>query len=155
MFYQWRKNRKGTISNFPVVIGLLGLFFVLLTVFLISSQRIPLPGTTIELPKFSNEESTPVSKLVVTVTADGALFFNAQKLKDVGDLETALKDLSEDNQNRKNRIVVFYADQRVPLSTMAQLFDIARAHNFNAYLATSGDTLRAGKNNVPDDDESF
>lgn len=150
MYYHWRSHQNTLSSTLPTVIGLLGLFFVLLVVFLICSQKVSMPGAKIELPQFANEEVTPVVRTIVTVTAEGKLFYNAKLLNNAEELQTALKG----REHTSERQVVFYADKNVPLETMAMLFDIARSLNFDAYLATSGESLRAAKNEVPHDDAS-
>ena len=112
-----------------------------------------MPGTAIELPRFSNEEMTPVVKDVVTVTKEGRIFYNAKRME-IEDFPKAMQKLAEKYKNdRKDRVVVFYADQNTPLKIMAELFDVARGADFDAYMATSGAGLKTGTNHVshPDD----
>lgn len=150
MYYLWRsKLSRGTPATYPVIVGLLGLFSVLMVIFLVCSQRISMPGTAIDLPRFDNEEITPVVKTVVTVTASGKLFYNAKLLDGIDDFHDVMQDLAARHRAEESRVVVFYADRKVPLDMLAQLFDIARGVNFDAYLATSGASLRTGKNNAP------
>ncbi len=164
MDFQWRTQYHRVTSTLPVVIGMLGLFCVLMVVFLICSQRVSLPGTSIDLPRFDNEELTPLVKTVITVTADGTLFYNASRLKDLEAFNKVLLDLAQKYQEGQAKLeepsperrpkVVFYVDQNAPLSTVTQLFDIARGAKFDAYLATNGASLRNNKNYVPSLDEN-
>lgn len=164
MDFQWRTQYHRVTSTLPAVTGLLGLFSVLMVVFLICSQRVSMPGVPIDLPRFDNEEVTPVVKTVVTVTQEGRLFYNAKRLEGPESLHEVLRDLeSRYGQGEGegvraaegSRVVVFYVDQNAPLSIVAKLFDIARGANFDAYLATSGASLRDGKNRVPLDETDF
>ncbi len=162
MDFQWRTQYHRVTSTLPAVTGLLGLFSVLMVVFLICSQRVSMPGVPIDLPRFDNEEVTPVVKTVVTVTQEGRLFYNAKRLEGPDSLHEVLRDL-ESRYGRGeggraaegSRVVVFYVDQNAPLSIVAKLFDIARGANFDAYLATSGASLRDGKNRVPLDENDL
>lgn len=153
MYLQWRTKHGRTASTAPAVVGVLGVFLVLLVVFLICSQRVSMPGTAIELPRFSNEEMTPVVKDVVTVTKEGRIFYNAKRME-IDDFPKVMQKLAEKyKDDRKDRVVVFYADQNTPLKIMAELFDVARGADFDAYMATSGAGLKTGTNHVshPDD----
>ncbi|MGN0866268.1 MAG: biopolymer transporter ExbD [Oligosphaeraceae bacterium] len=164
MDFQWRTQYHRVTSTLPAVIGVLGLFSVLMVVFLICSQRVSLPGTAIDLPRFENEELTPLVKTVVTVTADGKLFYNAKRLDTLENFKEVLQELALKYQEAQAELperslerrpkVVFYVDQNAPLSIVAQLFDIARGAKFDAYLATSGASLRNNKNYVPSLDEN-
>lgn len=153
MFYHWRTHRDSIPSTSPIAVGTLGLFVVLLIVFLVCSQRVSMPGTAIALPRFENEEMTPVPKMVVTVAKDGSIFFNAEKLKDTDALGEALKEAKKNFEDRKDWVVVFYADKDAPLGFIAKLFDIARGAEFNAYLATDGVSLRDTPSHVPAQDD--
>ena len=175
MDFQWRTQYHRTTSTLPTVIGIMGLFSVLMVVFLICSQRISMPGTAIDLPIFDNEELTPLVKTVVTVTAEGQLFYNARRLDSLEDFRQVLETLASQYQRKQEELrarvgqpethprgqgqprqrpkVVFYVDQKAPLSTVTRLFDIARSAKFDAYLATSGASLRNSKNYAPALDE--
>ncbi|GEM_PF-7025992 len=150
MYYRWRSHRNSVPTATPVVVGTMGLFAVLLIVFLACSQRVSMPGTPITLPRFENEKSTPVPKKVVTVTKNGDIFFNAEKLKDTDALGQVLKNAKK---GKEDWVVVFYADKDTPLGFIAKLFDIARGADFNAYLATDGNSLRDTPSHVPAQDD--
>ena len=151
MYYRWRLHRDTVPSTIPVVVGMLGLFAVLLVVFLICGQRVSMPGTSINLPRFDNEASNPVPKHVVSVTKGGDIFFNAEKL-DTDGLHNALNECKK-KSGQEDWVVVFYADKEAPLGFIAKLFDIARGVEFNAYLATDGMTLRSTPSHAPAQDD--
>lgn len=133
-----------------MTVGLIGLIFILLAVFLISNSLVSLPGTAVQLPRLTQvKPPLTVEKMIVTVSRDSELFFNGSRLT-WEEFEQQLSERVLSNSHAaanaqglpagavplESSMVVVCADQDITLGTWFRIADIARKLGLDAYLAT-------------------
>ena len=141
---------------------LINIFFILLVVFMMSSNFVFLPGieTGASLPELEGAQIVQANKLIVTLSENknykkGAFdsesekylySFNGQTATNRGSLENSiLKELANSTQSSKNRnrgreytkpMIVLNADKNIPLQELVNFYAFARKNNANVFLVT-------------------
>ena len=139
---------------------LINIFFILLVLFMMSSNFVFLPGieTGATLPELENAPIIQANKLIVTLSenknykansvgADGERYlysFNGQTATNRGSLENSiLKELEKSSIASHNRnggmehtkpMLVLNADKNIPLQELVNFYAFARKNNANVFL---------------------
>lgn len=103
--------------------SLTDIVFLLLIFFLLSSSFVFQPGIKVQLPKAETGEQQSDRSVVVTLTEQGAIFLNTERV-DVPQLGPKLAALLSQSSDR---VVVIKADRTVTLQQTVQVIDIAKA----------------------------
>lgn len=147
MYYYWRTTRKLGTSAFSFAVGMVGMFTVISLIFLISTNLVSMPGTTVKLPAVAGAHYLTGEKLIVTVTADGKLFYNAEEVS-WNDFRVKLDNWVSERAGRgeggnaeeydfsRPKIIVC-ADENVRMADWLKLAENARALGLDFILASA------------------
>ena len=115
------RPRQALITQFSAI-SLTDIVFLLLIFFLLSSTFILQPGVKVALPRTTTTEISAEKSVVLTLTADGGLYLNDERVSR-GTLGAKLRQrlLSVGNP-----ILVLRADRRVTLEQAVEVMDIAK-----------------------------
>ena len=103
--------------------SLTDIVLLLLIFFLLSSSFVFQPGIKVQLPKAETGEQQSDRSLVVTLTEQGAIFLDTERV-DVPQLGPKLAVLLSQSSDK---VVVIKADRTVSLQQTVQVIDIAKA----------------------------
>jgi biopolymer transport protein ExbD len=103
--------------------ALTDLVLLLLIFFLLSSSFVIHPGIKVQLPKSATAEVEDRRDIVITLTEQGTIFLNNDRVM----METLAAKLLPLVQNDKDRVIVINADRAVSLQSAVQVMDIAKA----------------------------
>ena len=141
---------------------MIGIFMVITLIFIISSNLISMPGTTVKLPKISGAQYETGEKLIVTISAERQLFYNGEavswdKFREkldawVKDLQAPQNDSDEIERAAHPKIIVC-ADEGVQLKDWVELANIARELGLDFVLSSDMQNERTG--NQPQKDVSI
>lgn len=113
------KKKKRVIIN---ITSLVDVLFLLLIFFIVSSTFIEQPGMKLDLPETSGQPPVRVEGVVLSITADGAMYLNDDPvtLEDLKDrLKPLIKSLGEEG-------LVLRADEAVRYGLVVEAMDTAR-----------------------------
>ena len=108
---------KGLVDPAPLV----GVVFLLLLFFILSSPFVMQSGFGVSLPSTERPTVATFQSLVVTVTRDNLLFFNNQPAT----IEKFEQLLREAVQQGRGRELIIKADRQVPFGTVVQIRSVA------------------------------
>ena len=157
----WERHLKPMPAPSQAVI-LINIFFILLVIFMMSSNFVFLPGieTSASLPELEGAQIIQANKLIVTLsenknfkngnpeaTDEKYLYsFNGQTATNRGSLENSiLKELANSTRATQNRnagreytkpMIVLNADKNIPLQELINFYAFARKNNANVFLVT-------------------
>ena len=111
-----------------------------------------LPGTTVNLPETRQEFKSVADKLIITLTKEGLLFFNDQRLEDWNHLEQRLADVAykrvtsrrsntASQVSPRSPIIVLKADKDVSYDDIVKIMSITRRYGLNVFLVTKTERL--------------
>lgn len=115
------KTNRPMMTAFNAI-SLTDIVFLLLIFFLLSSTFILQPGIKVRLPKTTATEVSAEKSIVVTITADGTLFLNEEKVSR-SLLPTVLR---QKLLSVGKPIVVIRADKRITLDQAVEVMDMAK-----------------------------
>lgn len=115
------KTNRPMITAFNAI-SLTDIVFLLLIFFLLSSTFILQPGIKVRLPRTAATEISAEKSIVVTITADGTLFLNEEKVSK-SLLPTVLR---QKLLSVGKPIVVIRADRRITLDQAVEVMDMAK-----------------------------
>ncbi|MBO7741207.1 MAG: biopolymer transporter ExbD [Victivallales bacterium] len=147
--YNWRSTQRSTIAGFPLIGGLIALFFILLVIIMISSSMVTLPGTRVKLPEIANVDRLSVDRLIITVTEDSSLFFNGMKLT-LPQLDAELRKCASESNDAaaqasagrgngpyaRKPMVVVCADRNLQMAQWLEIAEVIRNIGLDVYLAS-------------------
>lgn len=113
--------------------ALLNAIVLALAAFLLTARFVLQPGVTVELPEAPFHAGTPYGALVVTLSQEGLLFFNDERMT-LDDLRAAFAQARHD---QPAAALVIEADARVSAGTLVQLYNMARAAGIQQVLLAS------------------
>lgn len=116
-----------TIFSFA---SLTDIVLLLLIFFLLSSSFVFQPGVKVQLPKAETGEPQADRSLIITLTEQGAIFLNTERLE-VPELGPKLAALLP---QMPDQVVVLKADRTVSLQQTVQVIDIAKAVGVTRFL---------------------
>ena len=115
------KTNRPMVTAFSAI-SLTDIVFLLLIFFLLSSTFILQPGIKVRLPRTTATEVSAEKSIVVTITADGTLFLNEEKVSR-SLLPTVLR---QKLLSVGKPIVVIRADKRITLDQAVEIMDMAK-----------------------------
>ena len=115
------KMNRPMMTTFNAI-SLTDIVFLLLIFFLLSSTFILQPGIKVRLPRTTATEVSAEKSIVVTITADGTLFLNEEKISR-SLLPTVLR---QKLLSVGKPIVVIRADRRITLEQAVEVMDMAK-----------------------------
>jgi biopolymer transport protein ExbD len=110
--------------------SLTDVILLLLIFFLLSSSFVVAPGIKVQVPRAVTGETGTEQSIVVTLTEQGQLFLNADRItmEDLGPRLNLLLNKGRD------RIVVVRADRNSTLQSTIQVIDIAKAAGASRFM---------------------
>ena len=128
-----RLSRRSISRNmvFLDLIPMIDIVFQLILFFLVSTTFALLPGITVQLPESSTAEGGETRGLIITLSADGGIWFN-DKAVTLEELNQELLDFDTESVPREQYPIQLEADALVTNGTIVQLFDLLRKNGFSA-----------------------
>lgn len=125
-------RRSGSRSMvFLDMIPMIDIVFQLILFFLVSTTFALLPGITVQLPESSTAEEGETMGLIITLSADGGIWFN-DKAVNLEELNQELVAFDTEAVPREQYPIQLEADALVTNGTIVQLFDLLRKNGFSA-----------------------
>ncbi|MEE9289118.1 MAG: biopolymer transporter ExbD [Bacteroidota bacterium] len=123
------KSEQKLLTTFSFS-SLTDIVFLLLIFFLLSSSFVFQPGVKVQLPKAETSEPQSDRSLVITLTEQGAIFLNTERveLRELGPKLAALLF------RMPEQVVVLKADRTVSLQQTVQVIDVAKAVGATRFL---------------------
>ena len=128
-----RLSRRSVSRNmvFLDLIPMIDIVFQLILFFLVSTTFALLPGITVQLPESSTAEGGETRGLIITLSADGGIWFN-DKAVTLEELHQELLAFATESVPREQYPIQLEADALVTNGTIVQLFDLLRKNGFSA-----------------------
>ena len=128
-----RLSRRSVSRNmvFLDLIPMIEIVFQLILFFLVSTTFALLPGITVQLPESSTAEGGETRGLIITLSADGGIWFN-DKAVTLEELNQELLAFDTESVPREQYPIQLEADALVTNGTIVQLFDLLRKNGFSA-----------------------
>jgi biopolymer transport protein ExbD len=122
---RWRRFRpQHRLGRGPVPVLALVNLALLLILFLVWGSKIVLrPGMIVQLPVAAFVAGAPYGQIVVTVTQEGQLFFNDDRIP----LDRLGPALARSVQKNKDVFMTVEADARVSYETVVRIMNLATA----------------------------
>lgn len=126
-------SRRSVSRNmvFLDLIPMIDIVFQLILFFLVSTTFALLPGITVQLPESSTAEGGETRGLIITLSADGGIWFN-DKAVTLEELHQELLAFDTESVPREQYPIQLEADALVTNGTIVQLFDLLRKNGFSA-----------------------
>jgi len=113
------KNKR--ITTFTAA-SLTDIVFLLLIFFLLTSSFVVQPGIKVQLPKATPTPVDTEGKIFLTITQDGLIFLNEERLQK-NELGQSIRELLQKNAGQ---VVVIQADKRLTLEKAIEVIDIIK-----------------------------
>ncbi|MCH8126542.1 biopolymer transporter ExbD [candidate division KSB1 bacterium] len=113
------KNKR--ITTFTAA-SLTDIVFLLLIFFLLTSSFVVQPGIKVQLPKATPTPVDTEGKIFLTITQDGLIFLNEERLQK-NELGQSIRELLQKNAGL---VVVIQADKRLTLEKAIEVIDIIK-----------------------------
>ena len=113
------KNKR--ITTFTAA-SLTDIVFLLLIFFLLTSSFVVQPGIKVQLPKARPTPVDTEGKIFLTITQDGLIFRNEERLQK-NELGQSIRELLQKNAGL---VVVIQADKRLTLEKAIEVIDIIK-----------------------------
>ena len=128
-----RLSRRSVSRNmvFLDLIPMIDIVFQLILFFLVSTTFALLPGITVQLPESSTAEGGETRGLIITLSADGGIWFN-DKAVTLEELNQELLAFDTESVPREQYPIQLEADALVTNGPIVQLFDLLRKNGFSA-----------------------
>ena len=105
------------------IIPMIDTMFFLLVFFMIATLAMTLQrGMQVNLPSAESTTETPAEEVSLTLTKDGALYYNKEQIS-LQDLESRLTHL---RQNKTDPSLLINADEQVPHGRVIKVMDLVR-----------------------------
>ena len=117
-------------QGYPNLIPFLSVFFILLLFFMIGSSFVPVQGFRVHLPQVSAETTYASRNFIVTVDADGALYFNDQPADSPETLKFRISEALSGYGGGVTDLIV-RSDVNASVDTLTRLMEIAGELNMN------------------------
>lgn len=124
MKFNRRLEPRAMIDLVPMI----DVLFQLILFLFVSTTFAVLPGINLNLPQSTTAEGTRTNGITITVSADGNLFVNADKVP-IESLDAALQSLSV-SVPKETVPVSLEADALVPNGTIVKILDSLRRTGF-------------------------
>ena len=122
-----RVQRRLKVSPKLDMTPLIDVVFLLIIFFMLSSSFILQPGIKVNLPESSAKEAVSEKSVEVTVTQEGLLFYNTERIALDG-LKLKFKSLGK---TKPDTVIVIKADGNVRHSTVVEIMAMAKENQLN------------------------
>ena len=113
--------------------ALLNAIVLTVAAFLLTARFVLQPGVTVALPEAPFHEGAPYGALVVTLSQEGLVFFNDERMT-LDDLRAAFAQTRHD---QPAAALVIEADARVSAGMLVNIYNMARAAGIQEVLIAS------------------
>lgn len=120
----WEDSKEPDMITGINVTPLVDITLVLLIIFMVTATLVLAPALKVELPHASNRMESPASPLSITLTADGRLYLNGNRVTE-NLLTDKLNNLTRTNHNLT---AVIAADKNVTHGQFIRLIDLLELH---------------------------
>ncbi|MBR2427190.1 MAG: biopolymer transporter ExbD [Lentisphaeria bacterium] len=125
------RTRLQPFRGLPPFIPYLGLFFILILFFMLSSSSMPVQGVKVTLPTAAMRETQYVSRhMIVTADAFGKFYFNDIPAENLQQLKRRVSEAV--SKYGTSDELIFRCDQSINADTMMKLTEIASELNMTA-----------------------
>ncbi len=121
------KNKPLTIFSFS---SLTDIVMLLLIFFLLTSQFVIQTGVKVKLPGAKNNEQSPPSRLVVTITEDLTIYYGKEQIA----LESLAGFLSFGMEKSKENTLFVRADRTVDIAMVIKVIDAAKGVGITKFV---------------------
>ena len=122
-----KRNEGSKISSAINVTPMVDVMLVLLIIFMVVTPMLQ-KGISVDMAKVNNPEQMPDADkedaLLVSITRDGSVYFGSEKVNDVDNLTTKVKDRLA---NKADKRVYVKADMRTRFGGVVKVVDSVRA----------------------------
>ena len=122
-----KRNEGAKVSSEINVTPMVDVMLVLLIIFMVVTPMLQ-KGISVDMAKVNNPEQMPDADkedaLLVSVTRDGSVYFGSEKVNDVDNLTTKVKDRLA---NKADKRVYVKADMRTRFGGVVKVVDSVRA----------------------------
>ena len=122
-----KRNEGAKVSSEINVTPMVDVMLVLLIIFMVVTPMLQ-KGISVDMAKVNNPEQMPDADkedaLLVSVTRDGSVYFGSEKINDVDNLTTKVKDRLA---NKADKRVNVKADMRTRFGGVVKVVDSVRA----------------------------
>ncbi len=125
MEFRRRLKPVSTVDLVPMI----DVVFQLIIYFMVSTTFILTPGIGIVLPESSTAEPVAMTKIVITVADEDAVYLNRDRY-DLAGLDLALSKITKDDREQI-RTVIVEGDSSVPYTLLVDVLDILRRNGFS------------------------
>ena len=132
-----RPRLKTAAGGSLVLTPLIDALLLLLVFMFLSSATIKLPGISIDLPTTEQPVFSTSDKVVVSVDADGDIYFNDELVRDPEHLDAKLEDLLQ--RRGREPIIILRADRDLSYQTLVDIMSITRSRGARVYLVTEAE----------------
>jgi len=122
------RRRLKPVSTVDLV-PMIDVVFQLIIYFMVSTTFILTPGIGIVLPESSTAEPVAMTKIVITVADEDAVYLNRDRY-DLAGLDLALSKITKDDREQI-RTVIVEGDSSVPYTLLVDVLDILRRNGFS------------------------
>ncbi len=129
------KSSLKPLSGRPDLTPMLGVLFLLLIFFMLSSSFVQVSGIKVDLPEIGTKGTLGVEKFIITVTmteGGSEIYFNEK----VVSWETLKQELANVSNYSTSATVVLRADQKTPFGIISKIMSIAEKANLSVFIAT-------------------
>ena len=120
MEFEERKKVKTQLNIAPLI----DMVFLLLIFFMLSSHFVTQPGIKIVLPTAVTAKLYPEEDIIVSITKDGHLYLNDEKVN----LHSLLTRLRSKLEAAKKKSVIIKADEKIDLGLAVKVMDLSLIH---------------------------
>lgn len=125
-----RRKHLGRGSQVDMI-PMIDIVFQLILFFLVSTTFALLPGITLQLPQSTTAEGAETRGLIITLSAEGGIWFNDTAVGSQ-ELDEKLAAFDTESIPRHQYPVQLEADALVTNGAVVQIFDILRKNGFSA-----------------------
>jgi len=103
--------------------------FQLVIFFMVSSTFILTPGIGIVLPESTTAEPVAMTKMVITVVAEDAVYLNRDRY-DLAGLDAVLSRMRREDREQIKTVII-EGDSSVPYTLLVNVLDVLRRNDFS------------------------
>lgn len=133
------RSRRGAIKSNVDMTPMLDVVFQLILFFLVSTTFAVLPAIKLKLPQSHTSEGSSVQGITISITDDGAMFFNEEEVS-FATLGEKLSTFETGDLKKSEFPVALEADSEVTNGTIVKTFDVIRENGYSVInLRTSAE----------------
>lgn len=134
------RPRLKPIHGAPDLLPFINVFFLLLVFFMIGSSFVPVSGIQVNLPQATAVSTYSMKKYIVTLDANGRIYFNDSVMEDLNQLKGKLQDIPAGGDDTA---IILRADRSSNFETIAGIMALAEELHLNMFiLARKSDSGR-------------